>query len=164
MSVLLEQRLTKEQIMAMYCNQIYLGQRSGVSINGFGEAARSYFDKDISQLSRAESALLAGIIRSPNYYSPFTQPDRSRDRRNLVLEKMAEAGEVSRAEAEAAKAAPLGLRGRAADQRLGRALLRRLPDAPARAAVRRPRRRAPLAAHLLDARPRPPARRLPGGD
>jgi len=112
MSVLLEQRLTKEQIMAMYCNQIYLGQRSGFSINGFGEAARSYFDKDISQLSLAESALLAGIIRSPNYYSPFTQSDRSRDRRNLVLEKMAEAGEISRAEAEAAKAAPLGVRGK----------------------------------------------------
>lgn len=111
-SVLLEQRLTKEQIMAMYCNQIYLGQRAGFSLNGFGQAARAYFDKDISHLTLGESATLAGIIRSPNYYSPFNHEDRARDRRNLVLEKMVEEGKASREEAERAKLLPLGIKGK----------------------------------------------------
>lgn len=72
MSIILEQRLSKEQTMEMYCNQIYLGQRGGFSINGFGEAARAYFGKDVSHLSVQEAALLAGIIKSLNYYSPFS--------------------------------------------------------------------------------------------
>jgi penicillin-binding protein 1B len=112
-SVLLEQRLSKEQIMAMYCNQIYLGQRGGFSINGFGQAARSYFDKDISHLTLAESALLAGIIRSPNYYNPFTHEDRAIERRNFVVEQIFNAGKVTREEADAAKRAPLGVKGKA---------------------------------------------------
>lgn len=111
-SVLLEQRLTKEQIMAMYCNQIYLGQRGGFSINGFGQAARSYFDKDISQLTLAESALLAGIIRSPNYYNPFNHEERARERRNFVLEQMCLEGMAGREEVEAAKRTPLGVKGK----------------------------------------------------
>ncbi len=109
MSIILEQRLSKEEIMAMYCNQIYLGQRGGFSINGFGEAARAYFGKDISHLTLQESALLAGIIKSPNYYSPFSHEERARERRNLVLEKMVEADKITRDQAEAAKKAPLGL-------------------------------------------------------
>lgn len=109
MSVLLEQRLSKQEIMSMYCNQIYLGQRGGFSINGFGQAARAYFGKDISNLSLTESALLAGIIRSPNYYSPYSNEERARERRNLVLEKMAEAEKATRSEVEAAKKLPLGI-------------------------------------------------------
>jgi penicillin-binding protein 1B len=111
-SILLEQRLTKEQIMGMYCNQIYLGQRGGFSVNGFGEAARSYFDKDVSHLTLAESALLAGIIRSPNYYSPLTHEDRARDRRNMVLELMSDEGKITPQEAAKAKATPLGVKGK----------------------------------------------------
>ncbi|QQS48396.1 MAG: PBP1A family penicillin-binding protein [Acidobacteriota bacterium] len=114
MSILLEQRLSKQDIMAMYCNQIYLGQRGGFSINGFGQASRTYFGKDISNLNLQESALLAGIIRSPNYYSPFTNEERAKDRRNLVIEKMVEAGKLSRADAEAAKQMPLGVVSKAA--------------------------------------------------
>ncbi|HEX4950323.1 MAG TPA: PBP1A family penicillin-binding protein [Blastocatellia bacterium] len=110
-SVLLEQRLTKEQIFAMYCNIAYLGQRSGFSINGFGEAARSYFDKDISQLTLAESCMLAGIIRSPNYYAPFKHPERAEERRNVVINEMLRLGKITEAEAERAKATPLGLKG-----------------------------------------------------
>src|SRR5262245_4829446 len=109
MSVILEQRLSKEEIMAMYCNQIYLGQRGGFSINGFGEAARSYFGKDVSQLSIQESALLAGIIQSPNYLSPFTHADRAIERRNKVLDDMVETNKVTRDQAVAAKKAPLGV-------------------------------------------------------
>jgi penicillin-binding protein 1B len=109
-SILLEQRLTKEQIFAMYCNIAYLGQRTGFSINGFGEAARSYFDKDIAQLTLAESCLLAGIIRSPNHYAPFKYPDRAKDRRDFVIQAMYEQNKISLTEAERAKATPLGLK------------------------------------------------------
>jgi penicillin-binding protein 1B len=114
LTVLLEQRLSKEQIMSMYCNQIYLGQRGSFSINGFGQAAKSYFDKDVSQLTLAEAALLAGIIRSPNRYSPYQHEDRARDRRNKVLDLMVEAGKITRAQADEAKDQPLGLRGKGA--------------------------------------------------
>ncbi len=110
MSIILEQKLTKEQIMTLYCNQIYLGQRGGFSINGFGEAARAYFGKDVTYLTAPESALLAGIVRSPNYYSPYSHEDRARDRRNFVLSALTAAGpltpkhfQLSPAEAEAAK-------------------------------------------------------------
>lgn len=109
MSLILERKLTKEQILAMYCNQIYLGQRGGFSINGFGEAARAYFGKDISYLNLHEAALLAGIIRSPNYYSPYSHEDRARDRRNFVLDQLAENGKITAAEAENAKLQPLGV-------------------------------------------------------
>lgn len=111
MAILLEQRLSKEQIFAMYCNIAYLGQRSSFSINGFGEAARSYFDKDISQLTLAESCMLAGIIRSPNYYAPFKHPERAEERRNVVINEMLRMNKITEAEAERAKAAPLGLKG-----------------------------------------------------
>ena len=109
MSLILEQRLTKEQIFSMYCNIAYLGQRSGFSINGFGEAARSYFGKDISQLSIAESAMLAGIIRSPNHYAPFKYPDRAKDRRDFVLQMLYDEGKISLSEMTKGKQSPLGL-------------------------------------------------------
>lgn len=107
MSILLEQKLNKEEIMAMYCNQIYLGQRGGFSINGFGQAARAYFGKDISQLNLEESAFLAGIIQSPNRYSPWTDRDRAIKRRNDVLNKMVDADKITQAAAEDAKQRPL---------------------------------------------------------
>jgi penicillin-binding protein 1B len=109
MSIILEQRLSKEEIMAMYCNQIYLGQRGGFSINGFGEAARAYFGKDVSHLNLQESALLAGIIQSPNYLSPFTHEERARERRNKVLDDMVETDKITRDQAETAKALKLGV-------------------------------------------------------
>ncbi|HKQ91939.1 MAG TPA: PBP1A family penicillin-binding protein [Blastocatellia bacterium] len=109
MSMILEQRLSKEEIMAMYCNQIYLGQRGGFSINGFGEAARSYFGKDVSQLSLQESALLAGIIQSPNRLSPFTHADKAIERRNKVLDDMVDSDRITRDQAIAAKKTPLGV-------------------------------------------------------
>lgn len=112
LSLILETRLSKEEILAMYCNQIYLGQRGGFSINGFGQAARTYFGKDIRALSLHESALLAGIVRSPNYYSPYNQEERARSRRNLVLEKMVEVGYLSRTRADQTKQMPIGITGR----------------------------------------------------
>ena len=95
MSVILETRLSKQEIFTLYANQIYLGQQAGVSIYGVGEAADAYFGKDVTQLTLSESAFIAGIIRSPNRYNPFKNPEKVTERRNQVLESMHEAGEIS---------------------------------------------------------------------
>jgi penicillin-binding protein 1B len=107
MSVILETRLSKEQIFALYCNQVYLGQQAGFSINGFGEAAGAYFNKDVTNLTVPESAFLAGLIRSPNRYNPYHDLNTATSRRNQVLDSMVEAGVITREEGEGAKATPL---------------------------------------------------------
>jgi penicillin-binding protein 1B len=107
MSVILETRLTKEQIFSLYCNQVYLGQQAGFSINGFGEAAEAYFNKDVTNLTVPEAAFLAGIIRSPNRYNPYHDINTATARRNQVLDNMAETGAMSSDEAEKAKQTPL---------------------------------------------------------
>jgi penicillin-binding protein 1B len=107
MSVILETRLTKEEIFELYCNQVYLGQQAGFSINGFGEAADSYFGKDVTNLTLPEAALLAGLIRSPNRYNPYHDLDTATARRNQVLDSMAETGALTREEADRAKAEPV---------------------------------------------------------
>ena len=107
MSVILETRLTKEKIFELYCNQVYLGQQAGFSINGFGEAADAYFGKDVTNLTLPEAALLAGLIRSPNRYNPYHELDVATSRRNQVLDSMAETGAITREEADRAKAEPV---------------------------------------------------------
>src|SRR5690606_18412968 len=83
---------------------------SGVSIYGVGEAADAYFGKDVAQLTLPEAAFIAGIIRSPNRYSPYKNPERSLERRNQVLQSMVEAGEITPQTAETAKATPIELK------------------------------------------------------
>ncbi len=95
MSLILETRLSKQEIFTLYANQIYLGQQTGVAIYGVGEASNAYFGKDVSQLSLAEAAFIAGIIRSPNRYNPYKHPERVKERRNQVLQSMAETGDIS---------------------------------------------------------------------
>ncbi len=107
MSIILETRLSKEQIFALYCNQVYLGQQAGFSINGFGEASDAYFNKDVTNLTLPESAFLAGLIRSPNRYNPYHDINTATARRNQVLDSMVETSDLSRAEADAAKVEPL---------------------------------------------------------
>ncbi len=107
MSIILETRLSKQQIFVLYANQVYLGQQSGFSINGFGEAADSYFSKDVTTLTLPESAFLAGLIRSPNRYNPYHALDTATARRNQVLDNMAETGAITADEAAKAKAEPL---------------------------------------------------------
>ena len=107
MSIILETRLSKEKIFELYCNQVYMGQQAGFSINGFGEASSAYFNKDVTTLNLAESAFLAALIRSPNRYNPYTKLDTATARRNQVLDSMAQAGAISPEEAKAAKAMPL---------------------------------------------------------
>ncbi len=105
----LEHKFTKKQIFELYANQVYMGQRGSYSINGFGEAARSYFGKDVKSVTLPEAAVLAGIIQSPNYWNPYKRPEKVVERRNTVLESMVETGAITREQADKAKAAPLKL-------------------------------------------------------
>jgi penicillin-binding protein 1B len=108
-AIQLEERFSKKQIFELYANQVYMGQRGSFAITGFGEAARAYFNKDVQNLTLPEAALLAGLIQRPNYLSPYKNPERALERRNLVLEGMFEMGSITREEADRAKAAPLKL-------------------------------------------------------
>ena len=107
LALVLERRYPKSAILEAYLNEIYLGQSGGMPIHGVGAAARAYFGKDVQRLSLAESALLAGIIRAPNWYSPVRRPALVRQRRSLVLDQMVEQHRVSGREAERARRAAL---------------------------------------------------------
>ncbi len=110
MSLILETRLTKEEIFTLYANQIYLGQQNGISIYGVGEASNVYFGKDVSQLTLPEAAFLAGIIRSPNRYNPFKNLQRVTERRNQVLDSMLSVGEITPQQADESKRSKLELK------------------------------------------------------
>jgi penicillin-binding protein 1B len=99
----LEERLTKEQIFEYYCNHIPLGQNGSFQISGMGEAADTFFGKDLSDISLAEAALLAGMIQRPSWLNPYRYPERARERRNIVLGAMLRRGFISSAEYEAAR-------------------------------------------------------------
>ncbi len=88
----LERRLSKEDIFALYCNEVYLGQRGALAARGVKEAAHIYFGKELQDLSLDEAATLAGMIQGPTRYSPVRHADAARARRNLVLEAMARDG------------------------------------------------------------------------
>ncbi len=105
----LENRFNKKQIFEMYANEINLGQRGSYAINGFGEAAQTFFGKNLQQLDLAECALLAGTIQSPTRLNPYRHPERAMERRNVVLDSMVETGAITASEASRAKAEPLRL-------------------------------------------------------
>ncbi|HSN67862.1 MAG TPA: PBP1A family penicillin-binding protein, partial [Thermoanaerobaculia bacterium] len=88
LAVLIEMRLSKDEILEAYLNDVYLGHYKGRQVIGVDEAARVYFDKDADELTIAESALLAGMIRAPNRDNPESNPDVARERRNAVLATM----------------------------------------------------------------------------
>jgi len=104
LATLVEWRYSKPQILEAYLNEIYLGQRNGRAIRGIGAASRAYFRKEIHQVTPAEAALLAGMIRGPNSYSPAVYPERARARRDVVLTRMKELGSLSAADWQAARA------------------------------------------------------------
>ena len=113
MAVILERRLSKDQILELYLNDVSLGQRGSFSVHGVAEASRLFFAKHISNVSLAEAALIAGIIQSPSRLSPFVHPERAKDRRNVVLQAMSEAGYVSADAAAKAAQEPVQLVARA---------------------------------------------------
>ncbi len=94
-AVSLERRLTKDQILERYLNDVYLGQEGSVSIHGVDEAANTYFGKKLKDISLSEAALLAAIIKGPSFYAPRRHLKRALLRRDLVLDKMLEAGSIS---------------------------------------------------------------------
>ncbi|MFY9572392.1 MAG: transglycosylase domain-containing protein, partial [Blastocatellia bacterium] len=110
MAVILESRLTKEQIFTLYCNEVYLGHSGTYAINGFAQASQVYFDKELNELTLGESAFLAGLICAPNRYSAHRDQARALERRSLVLDAMVTTGTITRDEAEAAKAEPLQIK------------------------------------------------------
>jgi penicillin-binding protein 1B len=103
----LERRLSKEDIFALYCNEIYLGQRGAYAVRGVDQAARAYFGKPLSDLSLAEAATIAGMIQGPSRYSPVKQADAARARRNIVLGTMARDGFITLDQAASAAREPL---------------------------------------------------------
>jgi penicillin-binding protein 1B len=100
----LEKRLTKDQILEMYLNEIYLGQEGSFAIHGVAEACQAFLGKRIEEISVAEAALLAGIIRAPSSYSPRKHLDRALRRKDLALDKMRELNFITESEMNAAKA------------------------------------------------------------
>ena len=106
LSVALERRLPKEDIFALYCNEVYLGQRGAVAVRGVEEAARIYFGKELKDLSLAEAATIAGMIQGPNRYSP-THAAATKERRNTVLDAMARDGWITAEQAAAISPEPV---------------------------------------------------------
>jgi penicillin-binding protein 1B len=102
MAAEIDERFSKQQILELYANDIYMGNRGSFSIRGFGEAAQAYFGKDVRELTPGEAAFLAGIIRAPNRYSAAERhADRAEEARDRVLGQMVEDGYLT-AEQEAA--------------------------------------------------------------
>ena len=105
----LEQKFSKQQIFEFYANRVDLGQRGSFTISGLAEGSRSYFNKDLKDITLPEAALLAGLIQAPSYLSPYRHPERALERRNVVIESMVETGVITREQADKAKATPLKL-------------------------------------------------------
>src|SRR2546423_12480471 len=99
----IEHSLTKEQILELYVNQIYLGQRA----YGFGAASQTYFGKALDQLSLGEMAMLAGLPKAPSLYNPIANPQRAKQRQQYVLRRMTELGYITAAQYDDSLKAPL---------------------------------------------------------
>ena len=114
LAIRIEHLLSKEEILELYLNKLFLGQRA----YGVGAAAEVYFGKTVRELTLAETALIAGIGRLPSVENPVTSPERARQRRGYVLRRMLETGVIDAAEMQAALAEPIVSRIHAAQARL----------------------------------------------
>jgi len=103
----LERRLSKQDILALYCNEVYLGQRNVVAVRGVDQAARIYFGKELKDLTLNEAATIAGMIQGPSRYSPLQHKEDARMRRNTVLGTMVRDGYITLEQAAAAAKEPL---------------------------------------------------------
>jgi penicillin-binding protein 1B len=108
-AVALENRLSKQDILALYCNEVYLGQRSAVGVRGVAQAARVFFGKELKDLSLTEAATIAGMLQSPARYAPDRHPDAARERRDQVLAAMVRNGVINSDEGRAAQASPVSV-------------------------------------------------------
>jgi penicillin-binding protein 1A len=105
LAIQIERNFSKPEILQYYLNQVYFGEGA----YGAQAAARNYFGKEIGELTLADAALLAGLIRAPRANSPFFKPENARKRRSVVLQRMEDEGMISKAEREAADASPIPL-------------------------------------------------------
>lgn len=117
MAVLLELHYEKADILEAYLNEVFLGQDGQRAVHGFGLASQYFFSQPLSELKLDQVALLVGMVKGPTFYNPRRNPERALERRNLVLDVLAEQGVVSVEEVAAAKQKPLGVtqRGSLAD-------------------------------------------------
>lgn len=109
MAIILETRYDKDEILEAYANEVFLGQDGARAIHGFGLASYYYFNRPVNELKVHESALLVGVLKGASYYNPRQHPERALDRRNLVLQLMAEQGFIPDEEWQAAMMRPLGV-------------------------------------------------------
>jgi penicillin-binding protein 1B len=107
MSMILDARYTKEEILEAYLNEIYLGQDGSRAIHGFGLASQYYFGRSIEELELHHIAVLVALVRGPSYYDPYTAPERTLKRRDLILDEMRDQGFIDAALVEEAKRHPL---------------------------------------------------------
>jgi penicillin-binding protein 1B len=115
MAVILETKATKDEILELYLNDVYLGHRGSFALHGVAEAARIFFGKDVSNVTLPEAALIAGVIQNPSLYSPFGVNERAKGRRDVVLRSMAAAGYITADAAERATNDPITIVARAVD-------------------------------------------------
>jgi penicillin-binding protein 1B len=115
MAIILETKATKDEILELYLNDVYLGNRGSFAIHGVPEAARMLFGKDVSNVSVSEAAMIAGSIQNPSLHSPFNNPQRAKERRNTVLRAMADADFITADAAERATTDPIVVLTRAVD-------------------------------------------------
>lgn len=107
MAILLELHYDKREILETYLNEVYLGQSGNSAIHGVGLASLFYFNRPVSELELHESALLVALVKGASYYNPRKHPDRTRERRDLVVGQMEKLGYLDAGEAEAARSKPL---------------------------------------------------------
>lgn len=104
-SLYLERRLSKDEILELYVNQVYFGE----GVYGLQKAANHFFSKDVEELSLSEGALLAGMMKAPNGYSPINHPEKALERRNVVLHTMESAGFIDKETMESEQKTDLGI-------------------------------------------------------
>ncbi|UPQ81931.1 penicillin-binding protein 1B [Pseudomonas knackmussii] len=117
MAVLLELHYDKDEILEAYLNEVFLGQDGRRAIHGFGLASQYFFGRPLAELKVQHVALLVGMVKGPTYYNPRRHPERALERRNLILDLLAEQQVLTPEEAAAARKMPLGVtqRGSLAD-------------------------------------------------
>jgi penicillin-binding protein 1B len=102
LALALERRLSKQDIFALYCNEVYLGQRGAVGVRGVRQAARIYFGKELKDISLAEAATIAGMVQGPARYSPVHHAEAAQARKALVLQAMLRDGWITNEQAKSA--------------------------------------------------------------
>lgn len=107
MALIIDFRFEKEEILEVYLNEIYFGQRESVSVTGVEEAARLYFGKSVKNISIDEAALLAAMIQAPGRFNPFSKQETAKARRDIVLKKLLEHKSISQDEYKQSLAKPL---------------------------------------------------------